>query len=162
LSARKLARVSVLAAVYALLTVLPPLNSLGYGPVQIRVAEALAVLPFVFPWAPWGLYLGCIVANLGSPFLPWDLSLGAFASLAAALLTRRMPRPLLAPIPPILLNALLVSVYVAPLSGLPYLTVALYIALGQGVACYGIGYPLLLYLLRNHRLREALAGETEG
>jgi uncharacterized membrane protein len=162
LSARMLARISVFAAVYALITVLPPFNTLGYGPIQVRVAEALAVLPFVFPWAPWGLYLGCILANLGSPFLAWDLSLGAFASLAAALLTRRMSRPLLAPLPPVLLNALLVSVYVAPLSGLPYVTVALYIALGQAVACYGIGYPLLLYLLRNHRLREALAGEKEG
>lgn len=159
MSARTLARVSVLAAVYALLTLLPPLNALGYGPVQVRVAEALTVLPFVFPWAPWGLYLGCILANLGSPFLAWDLSLGAFASLASALLTRKMPSPVLAPLPPVLVNALLVSIYVAPLSGMPYVIVVLYIAAGQAVACYGVGYPLLVYLLRNQRLLEVLAGE---
>ena len=109
MSVRELARISIFAAVYALLTVLPPLNALGYGPLQVRVAEALAVLPFIFPWAPWGLYLGCILANLGSPFLAWDLSLGAFASLAAAFLTRRMPRPILAPLPPVIVNAVLVS-----------------------------------------------------
>jgi uncharacterized membrane protein len=159
MSARTLARVSVLAAVYALLTLLPPLNALGYGPVQVRVAEALTVLPFVFPWAPWGLYLGCILANLGSPFLAWDLSLGAFASLASALLTRKMPSPVLAPLPPVLVNALLVSIYVAPLSGMPYVIVVLYIAAGQAVACYGVGYPLLVYLLRNQRLLEVLGGE---
>jgi uncharacterized membrane protein len=159
LSVRELARISIFAAVYALLTVLPPLNALGYGPLQVRVAEALAVLPFIFPWAPWGLYLGCILANLGSPFLAWDLSLGAFASLAAAFLTRRMPRPILAPLPPVIVNAVLVSMYVAPLSGLPYVSVALYIAAGQAAACYGVGYPLLLYLLRNDGARNVLGGE---
>ncbi|MGI6662250.1 MAG: QueT transporter family protein [Bacillota bacterium] len=159
MSLKVLSRVSVLAAVYALLTLLPPLNALGYGPIQVRVAEALTVLPFVFPWAPWGLYLGCILANLGSPFLVWDLSLGAFSSLAAAFLTRRMSHPLLAPLPPVIVNALVVSAYVAPLSGMPYAIVALYIAAGQAVACYGLGYPLLTYILRNQRLREVLGGE---
>lgn len=158
LSLRVLARVGVLAAVYALLTILPPLNAFGYGPVQVRVSEALTVLPFVFPWATWGLYMGCILANLGSPFLVWDLTLGAFSSLAAAFLTRRMPRASLAPLPPVIVNALLVSVYVAPLSGMPYLLVAMYIAAGQAVACYGLGYPLLVYILKNRRLREILEG----
>ena len=72
MSTRILARVAILAAVYALLTVLPPLNALGYGPVQVRVAEALTVLPYVLPWAPASLYLGCILANLGSPFIAWE------------------------------------------------------------------------------------------
>ncbi|HHY45508.1 MAG TPA: QueT transporter family protein [Firmicutes bacterium] len=159
MSARVLSRVAALAAVYSLLTVLPPLNALGYGPIQVRVAEALTVLPFVFPWAPWGLYLGCILANLGSPFLVWDLTLGAFSSLAGAFLTGRMPSPLFAPLPPVIVNAVLVSIYVAPLSGMPYPVVALYIAAGQAVACYGLGYPLLAYILRNQRLREVLSVE---
>ena len=44
-STRRIARVAILAAIYALLTVLPPMNAIGYGPVQVRVAEALTVLP---------------------------------------------------------------------------------------------------------------------
>ncbi len=158
MSTRILARIAILAAVYALLTVLPPFNALGYGPVQVRVAEALTVLPYVLPWAPASLYLGCILANLGSPFIMWDLTLGALGTLAAALITRRMPRPYLAPLPAVLINALVVSSYVAPLSGLSYWPVAFYIAVGQTAACYILGYPLLLYLLRNQRARDLLRG----
>ncbi len=162
MSTRLLARVALLAAVYALLTVLPPFNAIGYGPVQVRVSEALTVLPFVLPWAPWSLYLGCLVANLGSPFLVWDLTVGAMGTLIAALLTRKMPKPYLAPLPPIIVNALAVSSYVAPLSDLAYWPVALSIAAGQAIACYGLGYPLLLYILRNDRARGVLAGNGKG
>jgi uncharacterized membrane protein len=105
------------------------------------------------------LYLGCILANLGSPFLVWDLTLGAGGTLVAALLTRRMPKPYLAPLPAILVNAFVVSSYVAPLSALPYWPVALYIGVGEAVACYGLGYPLLLYLRRNERIAAALRGD---
>jgi uncharacterized membrane protein len=157
--AKSIARVAILAAVYALLTVIPPLNAIGYGPVQVRVAEALTVLPFIFPWAVWGLYLGCILSNLASPFLLWDVTLGALGTLTAALLTRRMPEPYLAPLPPVVVNALVVSLYVARLSGMPYWPVAAYIAGGEAIACYGLGYPLLAYLLRNERARQALGGE---
>lgn len=150
---------AILAAVYVLLTVLPPFNAVGYGPVQVRISEALTVLPFVIPWAPWSLYLGCILANLGSPFLIWDLTLGAGGTLVAALLTRRMDKPYLAPLPAVIVNAVVVSAYVAPLSGMPYGLVALYIGAGEAVACYGLGYPLLLYLLRNGRTAGALRGE---
>lgn len=159
MSTRIVSRVALVAALYVLLTVLPPLNALGYGPVQVRVSEALTVLPFVAPWAPWSLYLGCILANLGSPFLVWDLTLGAAGTLAAALLTRRMPRPYLAPLPPVLVNALVVSSYVAPLSGMPYLLTAVYIALGEAIACYILGYPLLLYILRNENAGKLLRGD---
>lgn len=155
-------RVALLAAVYALLTVLPPLNALSYGPVQVRVAEALTVLPFLFPWAIWGLYLGCILANLGSPFLLWDITLGALGTLVAAWLTRRMPRPALAPLPPIVANALVVSLYVARLTATPYLPVAGYIAAGEAIACYGLGYPLLAYLMRNRLAVEFLGGRDSG
>ena len=157
-SVRFIARVAILAAVYALLTVLPPLNAMGYGPVQVRAAEALTVLPFLFPWAAWGLYLGCILSSLASPFLLWDVTLGALGTLAAALLTRKMPRPCLAPLPPIVVNALVVPLYVARLSGMSYWPVAAYIAAGETVACYALGYPLLAYLLRNGKAREMLGG----
>ncbi len=157
--AKVLTRVAILAAVYALLTVLPPLNAVGYGPVQVRISEALTVLPFVLPWAPVSLYLGCMLANLGSPFLVWDLTVGALGTLVAALLTRRISKPYLAPLPPVIINALVVSTYVAPLSGMPYWPVALYIGAGEAVACYALGYPLLLYLLRNQKAVEVLRGD---
>lgn len=160
MSSGYIVRVALLAALYALLTVLPPLNALSYGPIQVRVSEALTVLPFLFPWAVPGLYLGCILANLGSPFLAWDITLGALSTLLAAYLTRRMPRPVLAPLPPVLVNGLVVGYYVARLSDMPYLPVAGYIAAGEALACYVLGYPLLAYLLRNRRAAEFLGGQS--
>lgn len=155
---RKLARVALIAGVYAVLTLMPPFAAISYGPIQVRVAEALTVLPFVTPLAIPGLFLGCLLANLGSPFLAYDLTLGAGSTLLAAYLTRRMPRPALAPLPPVAVNAVVVSAYVAGLSGLPYLPVAAYIGLGQVVACYLLGYPLLVYLLRRPDLTAWLEG----
>jgi uncharacterized membrane protein len=153
----RLTRLSIVAGLYAALTVLPPFSSISYGPVQVRLSEALTVLPFLSVDYAWGLYVGCIVANLGSPFLWWDLTLGALATLVAAILTSRARRPALAPLPPVVVNAIVVSYYVAKLSGLPYVPTALYIALGQVVACYGLGYPLLAYIIRNQKLRDFLS-----
>ncbi|MEW6522255.1 MAG: QueT transporter family protein [Bacillota bacterium] len=152
MSTQKLAKVALIAAVYVILTVLPPFAALSYGPIQVRVAEALTVLPFITPLAIPGLFLGCFIANLGSPFLAYDLTIGPVATLLAAFLTSRMPRPYWAPLPPVVINAVLVSAYVAPLAGFSYLPVAGYIALGQLVACYGLGYPLLAYVRRRPEL----------
>ncbi len=153
-------RIGLLATVYAVLTALPPLSSLSYGPVQVRVSEALTVLPYVAPWAVWGLYFGCILGNLASPFLAWDVTIGALATLLAAYGTSKMPRAYLAPIPPIVINALVVSAYVARLSGVPYWVTALYIALGETVATFGMGYPLLLVIERNSKLKEFISGKS--
>ncbi|HHT85499.1 MAG: QueT transporter family protein [Bacillota bacterium] len=149
-------RIALLAGIYAALTVLPPFSSLGYGPVQVRVSETLTVLPFLFPWAKWGLYIGCIVANLASPFLVWDITLGALASLISGLITERMPNAYLAPLPPVLVNAFVVTAYVAPLSGLNYWPVLAQILLGQVVSCYVFGLPLLMFLIRNPHLTRRL------
>lgn len=151
-----LTRVALLAGIYAALTMLPPFSGLGYGPVQVRVSETLTVLPFLFPWAKWGLYVGCIVANLASPFLVWDITLGALASLMSGILTERMPNVYLAPLPPVLVNAFVVASYVAPLSGLSYWPVFAHIFLGQAISCYVFGLPLLMFLIRNPHITKRL------
>ena len=76
---------AVVGGVYAALTCLLPGPS--YGPVQLRVAEGLAVLPYLFPAATPGLTAGCLVANLLSPYGPFDLVVGTAATGLAALLT---------------------------------------------------------------------------
>jgi uncharacterized membrane protein len=141
------------------LTVLPPFNAFGYGPVQVRVSEALSVLPFVLPWAPWGLYIGCLAANLVSPFMIYDITVGAGATLFSAFLTRKMPNKKLAPLPPVIVNALVVPAYIAPLMDMNYLLLVVYIGIGQLIACYVIGYPLLSAVINNKRLVDFLRGE---
>jgi uncharacterized membrane protein len=155
-STSELTRIGMLAGLYAVLTVLPPFSGFSYGPIQIRVAEMFAVLPFVYPWAKWGLYFGCILANLGSPFFIWDVTIGALATLLSAYLTEKMPNPYLAPMPPVIINAIFVSSYVSFLSGLGYPIVLAQIFLGEVVSCYILGLPLLLFLVRNPAFTEKL------
>ena len=71
---KQLTTAAVIAAVYAALTLLLPVPQ--YGGVQLRVAEAMTVLPFFFPEAIPGLTVGCFLANLlGSPYmLPWTVT----------------------------------------------------------------------------------------
>lgn len=87
---RDLTLAAVLAAVYAALTVTLPVPQ--YGAVQIRFAEALTVLPFLFPAATPGLFVGCIIANLFSPFV-LDVVFGSMATLLACLWTSRAGTP---------------------------------------------------------------------
>ena len=63
---RNLLRNAVLAAVYVVLTV--GLEAFSYGPVQVRVSEALTLLAFCSPHYVPGLVLGCFLANIMSPF----------------------------------------------------------------------------------------------
>lgn len=88
---RDLTLAAVLAAVYAALTITLPVPQ--YGAVQIRFAEALTVLPFLFPAATPGLFVGCIIANLFSPFV-LDVVFGSMATLLACLWTSRDDQPM--------------------------------------------------------------------
>lgn len=141
---------AIIAALYAVITIL--LAPISYGPLQVRVSEALTVLPFLTTTAIPGLFVGCLVANIYGGLGMQDIMFGSLATLIAAYLTWRMPKAYLAPLPPVIVNAVIVAAYLSGLAGLPYWLTALYIALGELVACYLLGYPLLLLIQRNKAL----------
>lgn len=62
---------------------------LTFGPIQVRFSEALCLLPFLFPETAWGLGVGCLIANLFSPYGALDIVVGSLSTLIAALLTAR-------------------------------------------------------------------------
>ena len=99
-----LALAGLIGAAYAAATLL--LAPLSYGPVQIRVAEALTTLPYLFPQAVPGLFIGCLIANLAGGYGVVDAVLGSGATLAAALLSARAPNAWLASLPPVVINML--------------------------------------------------------
>ena len=148
-----LAEAAVIAAIYALLTIV--LAPISYGAVQVRISEALTVLPFFTPAAVPGLFVGCIAANIMSPYGLADLIFGSAASLIGAIgsyLLRK--KPLLVPLAPVISNGIIVGamlyyVYEVPL---PPIVQRLYGALGEVVACYAIGYPLMKYLNKYKRI----------
>lgn len=139
-------RIALITAIYVTINMI--FAPISYGPVQIRMAEILTVLPFIDPAAIGGLFLGCILSNLWGGLGIVDVIGGSFCTLLAALLTYRMTKPFLAPLPPVIVNALGVSLYLHLLFELPYWLTVLYIGLGQIIACYLFGYPLLLVFLR--------------
>ncbi len=142
-----LIRGAVIAALYVALTLL--LAPLSFGPVQVRVSEALTVLPILFPEAIPALYIGCLIANFGSPLGLVDVFGGSAVTLLAALATYRLRHNIkLALVPPVLFNAVLVSIYVRTFLGWPYWLTALSIGAGQIIAVYGLGLLLLRYLKR--------------
>lgn len=150
---RYLVRAALIAAIYVTLTYLAGVMNLAYGPVQFRFSEALTVLPFLLPEAVPGLFVGCVVSNLLSPYGALDLVVGSLATLLAAFWTGRCRRRALAPLPPVLCNAALVGAMLAwyetgfgagfpPAFGYNALTVGA----GEAAVCYLLGLPLLKVL----------------
>lgn len=146
-NSRYLVQAAVIAASYIALTLL--LMPLSYGVMQIRISEALTILPAFTPAAIPGLFIGCLVSNMLGPYGVLDMIAGSGATLLAAYLSYRLrKRPFLVPLPPVIANGVIIGgllyyAYSVPVS-LPI--AMLWVALGEAIACYGIGYPLIKYL----------------
>ena len=152
LNVKSVTAAGLVAGIYVLLTVIPPFNQLSYGMVQVRFSEALMILCICSPSAVFGCVIGCLVSNFLSPFPNlFDIVFGTLATVIAAVILYRYKgffakKIWLSPIPVILSNALIVSVYlpsmITPSEALSlpvYCTYALSIALGEAIATYGIG-----------------------
>ena len=155
---KKLVMCALTAAAYAALTL--ALAPISYGPVQLRVSEALCVLPFIMPETALGLFLGCLTANLMTGNI-LDIVFGSLATLAAGLLTglagKKLGRDKLLPkligcLPPVVINGLVVGAVICfaytsvPEPGL-FALYALQIGAGEAAAVFGIGLPLLCWLM---------------
>ncbi len=140
---RYMVEAAIIAAMYAALTILIPGGS---GQIQIRVSEALTVLAFFTPAAIPGLFVGCLAANLFVGAGIYDIIFGSLATLIAAFLTSKMPVKYLAPLPPVIANAVIVAFILKVSINAPLLVTMGFVALGELVACYGLGYPLILFL----------------
>lgn len=81
MSANKLTRIGVVAALYAVLTLALP--AFSYGPIQFRLSEVMTLLAFIDPFYIVPLTIGCAIANLGSPFGIIDVFAGSLASFLA-------------------------------------------------------------------------------
>jgi len=141
-----LAKSALIAALYALLVL--AFSPLSFGPVQFRVAEALTLLPWLFPEAIPGLFVGCLVSNLFGGLGIVDMVFGSLATLVAAWLTRRMPNVFWAAVPPVLINAVVVGTYLSFLLNVPMAATILYVGLGQAGVCFLLGIPRVTLLAR--------------
>lgn len=150
---RRLVLCAAVAAVYTVMSYFGSIFGLTYGPIQCRFAEALCVLPFFFPETVWGLFTGCVLTNLMSAYGPIDVVFGSLATLLAGLATARMRDWRLAPLPPVLANGIIIGAVISWMetgaSGAFWAAFAyngISVAIGEALACYGLGTVLLHYL----------------
>ena len=160
---RDLTLAAFIAAVYAVLTLILPIPP--FTGIQVRLSEALTVLPFLFPAAAPGLVIGCFIANLFSPY-PLDIVVGTAATLIACILTQYMPNRYLAPLPPVLCNAFIVGAEIAWFeTGFTsafwpaYAFNAFTVGFGELLACYILGSVLLAALPRVSFFRSMIPQE---
>ena len=148
---RFLMQASLIAAIYTALCLLLQPISFGFGGVQLRVAEALTLLPVLMPAAVPGLTVGCLLSNIMGGATMLDVVFGTLTTFAAAVVTRRLrDKPLLAAAPPVLFNAVVVGALLRYAYGVPMhlLLCMASVGLGQLVACYALGLPMLKGLNR--------------
>lgn len=147
---RFIAEAAIIAALYAALTILIPGGS---GQIQVRVSEALTILPFFTSAAIPGLFIGCLTANIFVGAGLYDILLGSLATLIAAFITWKMPKKFLVPLPPVIINAIVVAIVLKLTFNLPMPATMGFVAIGEVIACYILGYPLLLLLEKQrHRI----------
>lgn len=163
LHTKQLTLAALTAAAYAVLSYFGSIFGITYGPIQCRFSEALCVLPFFLPETAWGLGVGCLIANLLSPYGVLDIVVGSAATLLAALLTARCQKKWLAPLPPVIANTVLIGLVLAyEQAGTSaafwptYAFNALTVGLGETVACYGLGGLLLWRLDKSNALQRYL------
>lgn len=179
------AQAGVIAAIYAVFTLVMIQSPIGFGPVQLRLSEVVTVLAVLTPAAVPGLVIGSVVANsfmvaqFGAVAL-LDVVFGSLGTLLGAVWTWRFrKRPGLALVGPVITNALIVPAYlpivlaatgfynvnilgVDVASSWPtmYAFGVLTVAAGQAIVVYGIGLPLLM-LLKRLKVGEGFDGTGE-
>lgn len=147
ITVKQLVRGALIAAVYTVLTVC--LAPISFGSLQFRVSEVLTVLPFVMPEAVLGLTVGCLISNMLMSNI-FDIIFGTLATFLAALVTSKIKKMWLAPLPAVVFNGAIVGLVVTLMSVeftlKSYLLIALGIAASELVICYCGGVPLLVFI----------------
>lgn len=152
---------AMIAAVYAVISLV--LSPLSFGNVQVRIAEALTLLPVLFPEAIWAVTLGCALTNafgamMGVNILGFlDVFVGTLATCLAAVLTYKFRNirifnlPILSMLMPVIFNGIIIGAELSfALNGSfswPLFTVfGIEVALGELASCAIIGLPMIHHL----------------
>lgn len=157
-----LTKASLIAAIYIILVVIQmlpfPIMNLTFGPIQLRIAEGLALLPLVETAAIPGLFVGCLISNLLlTPYAGFgliDIIGGSLITLIAAYLTSKMKSKTTGMIPPVLLNGLIISIWVSYFTKIPYPLTVLGIGVGEFLSVAIFGNIILSVYKKTTNLKE--------
>lgn len=148
-----LTQAAMIAAIYVVLTIFISAFHLASGAIQVRISEALTILPAFTPAAIPGLFIGCLISNLLTGAMLPDIIFGSLATLIGAVGSYFLRKWKWAvPIPPIISNVLIIPfvlayVYHFP-GGVPYFMLT--VGIGQVISC-GILGMLLYNVLTKYR-----------
>lgn len=162
MNTRYLTKASLIAAIYIVLVIIQmlpiPIANLTFGPVQLRIAEGLVLLPLVEAAAVPGVFVGCLLSNLllasYSGFGLLDIVGGSLVTLLAAYLTSKMKNKFIGMIPPVVLNGLIVSIWVSYFTKIPYLFTVIGIAGGELLSLTIFGTIFLYVYEKSTNLKE--------
>ncbi|MBR2701860.1 MAG: QueT transporter family protein [Erysipelotrichaceae bacterium] len=148
-----MAQGALIAVLYATLTVI--FAPISFGPVQVRIAEALTILPMFTLAAIPGLFIGCIIANLFGGAIIWDVIFGTLATLIGAAGGYRLRNNRwLVPIPTIIANGIIVPFVLKYGYGMdmPIILMMFYVSVGEIIGCYVLGEMLASALLKHGKI----------
>ena len=103
-----LTKLSLVAAIYAVLTVIT--SYISYGGVQFRLAEVLVLLCFFNKKYIPSLVIGCAIANMFSPFGIYDVIFGTFATLISVICMSKPKNMVLASVFPVIFNGIIIAI----------------------------------------------------
>ena len=143
-----LVHAAMIAALYVVLTFLANSLGLASSAIQIRFSEALTVLPYFTPAAIPGLFAGCLLSNILTGCALPDIVFGSLATLIGAMFTRKIRKyKWLAPVPPILANAVIVPFVLLYAYGIRPLWLSFVtVTIGEMISCGVLGMILLFSL----------------
>ena len=149
----------MIAAMYVALTYLAFLCGLSSGVIQFRISEALCLLPIFLPEAIIGLTVGCVISNLITGAVFWDILFGSLATFIGAIgarLLRKLPDKIIfiATLPTLLANAVIVPFVLKFAYGIEggYWFFFLTVGLGE-LVCATIGGTVLYFGFKKIRIR---------
>ena len=144
---------AMIAAIYVALTLM--FAPISFGPLQIRIAEMLSILPMFTAAAVPGLFVGCLLANMLGGAIIWDIIFGSLATLIGAWLGHLLRHNRwLVPVPAVAANTVIVPLvlkYGYGYTEIPLLLLMIYILIGEVLSCYVLGEIFGSVLIRRRR-----------
>ena len=137
-----IALAAIIAAAYVVLTFIASAFGLASGAIQVRLSEALTILPIFTPYAIPGVFSGCLLANILTGCALWDVIIGSLATLIGAVGTYILRKhKIIATIPPILSNTILVPLVLINVYALEgtYWYFAFTVFIGEFISCGILG-----------------------
>jgi hypothetical protein len=158
MNVKKITRQGMVAAIYVVLTLLSETFGLGYGSLQFRLSETLAILPFFNPEYTIGVTLGCFLANIASTVGIIDMVVGTLATFVVALIMTKIKNFYIACLVPVVVGMVPIAleIYLLMPNPVGFWGILGELMLSEALVIYAVGVPVFYVLCKNKSFTKAL------